>query len=252
MGPSWVKGQCYQQPSSGAEVTAASCSSSQWRLCPTVSTVASTGSCCLCACKRTTDPAAGGWEAERRHGSADHRHHAAPPPPSHPHAHHQTFRLHSLKKSLAIVDSRNVTVRELRVMSVTVTSPGPITGLQISAPDTSAARTWSDLMVAHQSSVFSCPERGRGGAKREKGSNSTRLCCSVFNRETVHMTPPDLKDSWSSSPSSSESRLSLSSSSPPQSSCAGLGGCELRHLNCTLAFLWACSGSDSCLQSSYS
>lgn len=54
--------------------------SSPWRqLRPTVSTLASTGFWCLCACKCATHPAGSGCEVD---GSENHRAHAAPPPPS--------------------------------------------------------------------------------------------------------------------------------------------------------------------------
>lgn len=51
--PAGSKVKCYQQSSAGAEVTAGQRSSNQLHLW-------STGFCCLCACKRTADPAAAG------------------------------------------------------------------------------------------------------------------------------------------------------------------------------------------------
>lgn len=72
--------------------------------------------------------------------------------PANPISRIQTFRPQSLKKPLATLDSRKVTVRDFRVMSVTVISPGHMTGLQI----------FSDVVpssgpVELQPSVLSCP-----------------------------------------------------------------------------------------------
>lgn len=87
-------------------------------------------------------------------------------------SHNQTSRPQSLKKPLAILDSRKVTVRELRVTSVTVTSPGPTTGLQTSLSGFSDAVTSSVPIAELHSSVLSCPggdrnvERGRWREKK--------------------------------------------------------------------------------------
>lgn len=78
------------------------------------------------------------------------------------HRRHQTFRPQSLKKPLAMRDSRNVTVRELRVTSVMVTSAGPTAGLHTSSSCFSDAATSSVLLAELHSCLVSCAEREKG------------------------------------------------------------------------------------------
>lgn len=75
------------------------------------------------------------------------------------HRHHQTLRPQSLKKPLAMRDSLNVTVRELRVTSVTVTSAGPTAGLHTSSSGFSDVATSSVLLAELHSCLVSCAER---------------------------------------------------------------------------------------------
>lgn len=96
---------------------------------------------------------------------------STPPPPPHPQTSsaNQIFRPQSLKKPLGMRDSLNVTVRELRVTSVTVTSAGRTAGLHATSPTTSSASWWSSpgfsdaatssvLPAELHSSLLSCAE----------------------------------------------------------------------------------------------
>lgn len=78
----------------------------------------------------------------------------------------QNSKPQPLKKPLAARASLKVTVREFMVTSVTVTSPGPITGLQTA--DRSDAVTSSEPITELQSSALSCPEGGEAWGRREK------------------------------------------------------------------------------------
>lgn len=61
----------------------------------------------------------------------------------------QAARPQSPKKPLATVDSRKVTVRELRVMSVTVTSPYLMEGLHASFSCSDALTTSGPITELH-------------------------------------------------------------------------------------------------------
>ncbi len=164
----------------------------------------------LCACKRTTDQAGSRLQeeeqSERLQRGSENTNPGPQPPftrcdeasasnslsqcPPHPaysdFITFQTSRPQSLKKPLATLDSRKVTVRELRVTSVTVTSPGLMMGLQTSSgfPD---AGTSSGPREELHSSVLSCPERDRnmergrqdGAAVRQRLHQAFHMCAVI-------------------------------------------------------------------------
>lgn len=115
------------------------------------------------------------------HSPLPHHHHHHPKRTS---SHGQPSRPQSLKKPLAILDSRKVTVKELRVTSVTVTSPGLTTGLQTSSCCFSDAVTWSLVTAELHSSVLSCPEGDRN-IKAELRRISLDSRCTVTVRTSL-------------------------------------------------------------------
>lgn len=104
----------------------------------------------------------------RESADSDHAHQSLLHHTSQTSSAYQIFRPQSLKNPLAMWDSLNVTVRELRVTSVTVTSAERTAGLHDTPPTTwspprgiSDGATWSVLPAEFHSGPVSCAESGK-------------------------------------------------------------------------------------------